>query len=163
MNVRATLSQPKRDWSAAAPASETEIAHLVSRARAELPAEYLSLLLLSNGGEGPLALPPLWFQFYAVKDCIELCHNSQVIECFPDFIFFGSNGGLESIAFDMRAGPPWPIVMIDQIAGPESAKEIAPDMAAFIEAIGLEIEGASLALVSSCLPPANCRILSPSL
>jgi|GEM_PF-6501273 hypothetical protein len=31
--------------------------------------------------------------------------------------------------------------MIDQIAGPESAKEITPNMAAFIEAIGLEGEG----------------------
>jgi hypothetical protein len=31
--------------------------------------------------------------------------------------------------------------MIDQIAGPDSATEIAPNMAAFIEAIGLDIEG----------------------
>jgi len=30
--------------------------------------------------------------------------------------------------------------MIDQIAGPESAKEIAPNMVAFIEAIGIEAE-----------------------
>jgi hypothetical protein len=56
-------------------------------------------------------------------------------------MFFGSNGGLESIAFDLRVGPPWPIVMIDQIAGPESAKEIAANMGAFIEAIGIEAEG----------------------
>jgi hypothetical protein len=31
--------------------------------------------------------------------------------------------------------------MIDQIAGPESVKEIAPNMVAFIEAIGIEAEG----------------------
>jgi len=77
-----------------------------------------------------------------VKDCIDLCHaNQHVLENFPTFMFFGSNGGLESIAFDLRVGPPWPIVMIDQIAGPESAKEIAPNMGAFIEAIGIEAEG----------------------
>jgi hypothetical protein len=96
----------------------------------------------ATGGEGPLALLPLWFQLYAVKDCIDLCHaNQHVLENFPTFMFFGSNGGLESIAFDLRVGPPWPIVMIDQIAGPESAKEIAPNMGAFIEAIGIEAEG----------------------
>ena len=143
MNVREILFQPEREWVAVAPASEAEIALLVSRARAKLPQEYISLLQFSNGGEGPLALPPLWFQLYAVQNCIELCHNSQVVECFPDFIFFGSNGGLESIAFSLRTGPPWPIVMIDKIAGPESAEEIAPNMAAFVEAIGLEGEEGS--------------------
>jgi len=85
---------------------------------------------------------PLWFQLYATNDCIDLCHsNQQVLEQFPTFMFFGSNGGLESIAFDLRVGPPWPIVMIDQIAGPESAEEIAPNMASFIEVVGLEAEG----------------------
>ena len=57
------------------------------------------------------------------------------------FMFFGSNGGLESIAFDIRVGPPWRIVTVDQVAGAESATAIAPSMAAFIEAIGLEAEG----------------------
>jgi len=139
MNVRDILRQPQREWQANAPASEAEIKLLESRARAKLPAEYIELLRFSNGGEGPLALPPLWFQLYAVDDCIELCHtNRHALEQFPSFMFFGSNGGLESIAFDLRTGPPWPIVTIDQIAGQESAREIAPNMAAFIEAIGLE-------------------------
>jgi hypothetical protein len=141
MGVRHILSQPTRDWQAKAPASEAEIVLLESRARADLPGEYLELLRFGNGGEGPVALPPLWFQLYAVKDCIELCHADQhVLERFPSFMFFGSNGGLESIAFDLRVGPPWPIVMVDQIAGPHSAKEIAPNMAAFIEAIGIDAE-----------------------
>lgn len=144
MNVQQVLCQPTRDWQPKAPASEAEIKLLESKARASLPPEYLELLRFSNGGEGPLALPPLWFQLYPTKDCIELCHNNQqVLEQFPTFMFFGSNGGLESIAFDLRAGPPWPIVMIDQIAGSESAKEIAPNMAAFIEAIGVDAEGQS--------------------
>jgi hypothetical protein len=142
MSVRHVLSQPTREWQAKGPASEVEIALLQSQARADLPGEYLEFLRFSNGGEGPLALPPLWFQLYAVKDCIDLCHtNQQVLENFPTFMFFGSNGGLESIAFDLRVGPPWPIVMIDQIAGPESAKEIAPNIGAFIEAIGIEADG----------------------
>ena len=59
-------------------------------------------------------------------------------EEFPNFMFFDSNGGLELIAIDLRSGPPWPIVMIDPVAGPDSAEQIAPDVLTFIEAIGLE-------------------------
>jgi hypothetical protein len=93
----------------------------------------------SIGGEAPLALPPLYLQLYSVKGCIEAFHNSQqLLEPLPSFRFFGRKGGLESIAFDLRSGPAWPIVMTDPIAGPESAKEIVPDIGTFIEAIGLE-------------------------
>ena len=62
----------------------------------------------------------------------------------PDAIYAISIN--ESVGFSAQnkscncLGPPWPIVMIDQIAGPESAKEIAPNMVAFIEAIGIEAE-----------------------
>jgi len=138
MNVRYILGQPEREWRAEAPATEADIALLESKANRELPREYLELLRFSNGGEGPLALPPLWFQLYAVKDCIALCLNREILESFPSFMFFGSNGGLESIAFDLREGPPWRIVMVDRIAGTKSAEEIAPNIGAFIEAIGRE-------------------------
>lgn len=142
MNVRGILSQPEREWHAKAPSSEAEIAQLASIAKAQLPAEYVELLRLSNGAEGPLALSPLYFQLSSVKDCIDLFYtNQQLLEQFPSFMFFGSNGGLELLAFDLRSGPPWPVVMIDPIAGPESAEEIAPDVVTFIQAIGLESEG----------------------
>jgi len=142
MNVRDTLCRPHLDWIAKEPASKAEIEQLAGRAKAELPAEYIQLLEFSNGGEGPLALVPLYFQLYTVKECILRFHdNGHFLENFPDFMFFGGNGGLEVIGFDLRHGPPWPVVMIDPIAGPESAQQIAPDMAAFIEAIGLEASG----------------------
>jgi hypothetical protein len=137
LNIQEMLGS-NRSWTRQDPASEDQIALLEAHARAKLPLEYVALLRFSNGGEGPLALVPLYFQLYSVKDCIELCHSKNIIEQFPDFIFFGSNGGLESIAFDLRTGPPWPIVMIDPIAGPESAERIAPDMSAFIAAVGRE-------------------------
>ena len=138
MDVRTVLSQPERQWTANGPASEPAITRLKSSARAELPAEYLDLLRLCDGGEGPLKLPPLWFQLYPIEDCIALCHTDEfVLTQFPEFMFFGSNGGLESIAFDLRVGPPWPIVMIDQIAGPASSRIIASNIETFIEAIGL--------------------------
>ena len=139
MNVRDILLQPEREWHAKVPSSETEIAQLAAQAKLPLPTEYVELLRHSNGGEGPLALAPLYLQLYSAKDCIELFHNDQQLrEEFPSFLFFGSNGGIELIAFDLRSGPPWPIVMIDPIAGPESTEQIAPDAMTFIEAIGLE-------------------------
>ena len=86
-------------------------------------------------------MAPMWFQLYAVKDCIDLCLNQRVLEQFPTFMFFGSNGGLESIAFDVRTARPWPVVMYDPVAGVETAVVIAKDMAAFVCAIGLELRG----------------------
>jgi hypothetical protein len=65
----------------------------------------------------------------------------HINEQFPSFMLFGSNGGVEYLAFDLRVGPPWPVVMIDAVAGPETAEQIAPDMATFIQAIGLEADG----------------------
>ncbi len=72
-----------------------------------------------------------------MKDCLEVPQSSDG-PASPDFFVFAGNGGLESIAFDLRNGPPFPVVMIDPIAGPESAEQIAPDIVAFIEAIGIE-------------------------
>lgn len=139
MDVRKVLSQAERQWTAKSPASEPEIALLKSSARTELPAEYLDLLRLGNGGEGTLKLPPLWFVLYSIEECIAWCHTDKfVLTQFPEFMFFGSNGGMESIAFDLRVEPPWPIVMIDQIAGRASAKVIASNIETFIEAIGLD-------------------------
>src|SRR2546428_14185738 len=143
MNVRQILDRPEREWDVKPPASEVEIALLESKARAELPTEYLELLRFSNGGEGPLALPPLWFQLYPVNDCINLCHSNQhVLEQFPTFMFFGSNVGLSpshsTYAWDRR-GALWRSIRLrGQVAGGGRAMEIAPSMGAVIESNGPE-------------------------
>jgi hypothetical protein len=149
MNIAGLLSEPKRKWTARPPADDAKIAELVSQAQVFLPIEYLDLLRTTNGGEGDLALAPLWVQLYSVEECIEILHDPSMKDCLhipqssdgptpPYFFVFAGNGGLETIAFDLRIGPPWPIVMIDPIAGSDSAEQIAPDIASFINAIGLE-------------------------
>ncbi|MDT5060472.1 MAG: hypothetical protein QOH63_931 [Acidobacteriota bacterium] len=132
------LKQPNRSWSGNPPATEESILRLVQSCKVKLPDEYLDLLRFSNGGEGDLALPPLLFVLFDVDEILEMLEDSFYREEFPDFLFFGGNGGLEKIAFDVRKGVPYPIVTVDPIAGSESAVEIAPNMAQFIEAIGLE-------------------------
>jgi hypothetical protein len=136
--VAEILKQPHRNWSSNPPASEDKILRLTESCRVKLPDEYLALLRFSNGGEGDLALPPLLFVLFDVDEVLKTWSDSFYREEFPDFLFFGGNSGLEQIAFDLRRGEPYPVVMIDPIAGMESAVEISPNMAQFIEAIGLE-------------------------
>lgn len=131
------LSQSKRNWKKFSPATETEIEELKSLIKIELPESFLNLLRFSNGGEGDIALPPLIFRLDEVQEIINLRKNEFYKNEFPNYLFFGGNGGLEMIAFDLRKMP-YAIVMIDPIAGEESAIEIAPNITEFIKAIGSE-------------------------
>jgi hypothetical protein len=135
--VAAILASPGRKWFGKPPATPTEIAALQDAVKIKLPEEYLELILACNGGEGELALAPLWFQLFDTFYAIEMATDQFYRTDFNGFFFFGSNGGLESIAFDMRGVHPWPIVMVDCIAGIKSAETIAPNIREFIEAIGV--------------------------
>jgi SMI1 / KNR4 family (SUKH-1) len=136
--VKQILSDPNRKWKGAAPASEIEIRSLENALGISLPSEYGELLRLNNGGEGELALDPLWFQLFEVRWAISLATNEFYKGQFPGILFFGGNGGLESIGFDMRGKhQPWPIVAIDCIAGLDSLITISANIGEFIEAIGI--------------------------
>lgn len=140
MSVAEVLTEPHRQWTRYPPADESEIHQLLALAVPELPIEYIDLLRFSNGGEGPLALPPLFFQLYPVGYAIEFNSSAQVLEFRPGHFIFGTNGGLETIAFVVAGRPPWPIVMFDPIDGVRSAIVIADDMPEFVRAIGIEFE-----------------------
>jgi hypothetical protein len=140
MSIRDLLTQADRRWEPEPGADESTIQRLCTASPAPLPEAFLDLLRFSNGGEGDLALPPLLFMLDAVDEIVKSLNDSFLVEEFPGFLFFGGNGGLERIAFDLRGGsPPWPIMMIDPIAGPESARVIAPSIESFIQAIGREL------------------------
>lgn len=131
------LSQPERKWHRQPPACEAEMNKLLQACDLDLPAEYLDLLRFSNGGNGELALPPRLLMLYSIDEVIEAYQDEANRELYPGFFIFGSNGGMEWIGFDRRHASPWPVVMMDPIAGEESAVEIAPNMEQFIEFIGL--------------------------
>lgn len=124
------------EWSGEPGASYEEIESLKAALPFEPPTEYVDLLRVSNGGEGELALPPLWFQLFDVNFALQLWSDQHYRNEYPNLYFFGSNGGLESIALDMSQPKPWPVVMVDCVAGLESLEIIAPNMASFIYAIG---------------------------
>ena len=139
MDIAAILGEPDRVWYRWVGATDQQIQFLLSKAPAALPDELIALLRFSNGGEGDLALPPLLFALDSVEQIVEGMQDPFYKQMFPGFLFFGGNGGLEKIALDLRAGtPPWPVVMIDPIAGPESAEVIAANFATFVTAIGHE-------------------------
>jgi hypothetical protein len=138
MSVLSVLSEPGRAWQRRPGASAAEIARLLAASPCELPLALVDLLQVSNGGEGELALAPRLFMLDTVDDIIAGFGDSFLRETFPGFLFFGGNGGLERIALDCRRRrEPFPVVMIDPIAGPNSAEEIAPDVSTFVASIGL--------------------------
>jgi hypothetical protein len=70
------------------------------------------MLAESNGGEGDLGVAPGWIAFWSAEDV--LSHNAGylVAETLPGFFGFGSSGGGELLAFDVRRGEPYAIVMV---------------------------------------------------
>ncbi len=136
-SVENVLKSRGSNWHSQGGASDEELSALQAAVSVSLPNEYLALLRASNGGDGELALAPLWLQLHSASEVADLQQSKFHKEEFPGLLFFASNGGLESIAFDTRAGEPWPIVMVDCIAGIESAELIATDITEFIDAIGV--------------------------
>jgi len=131
-----------RAWYRVAGATAEDLARLQAVAPS-LPARYLDLLAFSNGGEGPLAIPPYNLCLdpaLTVAQGISSRNYGQ--PDFEGFLVFGSTGGGEYLAFDTRAATPWPITTIDMVAGGASAEVIAPDFDAFYDRIGIEAETA---------------------
>ena len=139
VDVDKILSAPKRVWAARPGASAEELDALIAAIPCPVSPLLIALLRFSNGGEGDLALPPRFFVLDSVAEILDSLNDRFLTEQFPGFVFFGGNGGLERFALDLNSAvPPFPVVMIDPIAGPESAMQIAPDFSVFVEAIGLE-------------------------
>jgi hypothetical protein len=129
-----------RFWTKQAGASKESLLRLREAAPIELPAKYYDLLAFSDGGEGPLRTQPLWFQLYSVDYAVEMFGRGLNDEFFSGFLFFGSSGGGEGIAFDARKPGLLPIVSIDWIDADlnESVWLVAPDFDAFLDLVGLE-------------------------
>lgn len=138
-SVAKVLSQTDRKFFLkSAPASDTEVENLSKNSPVELPNEYFDLLRFSDGFESELALPPLRLCLYEVAYVGELLHDRPFEEIHDRFFIFGGNGGLETIAFDLGNGAPFPVVMIDLIGGEDTSIEIASDFNSFVAAIGIE-------------------------
>jgi len=139
MTIEKLLSENGRTWQRRAGASPAEIARLVAACPYQLPPVFIELLQVSNGGEGELGLAPRLLVLDSVDEIISGLGDAFLRGQFSGYFFFGGNGGIERIALDCRQNQePFPVVIIDPIAGPDSAEQIAPDATVFVMSIGLK-------------------------
>lgn len=137
MSVMEQLKQRKANWDREPPADERAIEAFVEQSGLDLPPDYLDFLRFSNGGEGHINVEPGWFNIWPAEEVVETNQFFELEEELPDFFGFGSNAGGEMLAFDMRSGQPWPVVMVPFGAlEAEFAIKIADDFLSFADAIG---------------------------
>lgn len=137
--VAELLNREGRVWQRSDPASEEQIVRIVEETGFDWPEALLNLWRYSNGGEGELGLPPMWFALSSTEEVLQLNVDCNFDGDYEDFQFFGTNGGMETIGLDVRK-PNRPVFMIDLIVGEESLEYIAEDAWEFVNAIGLEHE-----------------------
>ena len=141
MSVMRRLKGRKAKWDREPPASEEAVKDLVEQSGLELPEDYLAFLRFSNGGEGHINIQPGWFRIWPAEEVIESNEDYELSENVPGFFGFGSSGGGELLAFDLRGAKPWPVVMIPfDVLEEDFAIKIAADFLAFADAIGREMK-----------------------
>ena len=125
------------DWSRKAPAPEEAIQALIRGTGLDFPEEYLTLLRYSNGGEGELAVDPLWFSIYPVEEVVELNRGYEIEVYLPGYFAFGSNKGGEALLFDTRKSKPWKVYYAPFIGMEEDqVLECAANFKEFVRAMG---------------------------
>jgi hypothetical protein len=139
MSIADILRENVNRWVVRPPAAAEEaIQNLVSNAGVELPTDYLDFLRFANGGEGDLGIQPWYFQVWAAEEAIANNRSYNIPEFLPGFFGFGSSGGGEVLAFDVRREGERRVFMIPMIPMSESeAEEIAPDCETFAMVCGL--------------------------
>lgn len=111
-------------WIPSKPATQDDVSRLQSLSEYKLPAAYLTFLSQVGGGEGDLQVEPGWIQFWSPESVLDLNREYEVNVSIPGFFGFGSSGGGELLAFDMRGGGEPPVVMVPFI--PMTASEAQP-------------------------------------
>ena len=84
------------------PASASSIQELEKVSEFSLPADYAEFLRQMNGGEGFIG-PDAYVIFWKVEELQELNVAYEVSEQAPGLFLFGSDGGGEAYAFDLRS------------------------------------------------------------
>ncbi|NUQ77223.1 MAG: SMI1/KNR4 family protein [Polyangiaceae bacterium] len=74
-----------------------------SALKTPLPSEYKDFLLFADGGEGFVG--SAYLVLWSIADLIHLNEEYGVREYAPGLLVFGSDGGGEAFAFDMRSHP----------------------------------------------------------
>jgi len=76
-----------------------------------LPSDYIVFLQACNGGEGELDIEPGWMQLWKAEEVLPHNRAYETHERLPGFLAFGSSGGGEMFAFDLRKNNRGVVVM----------------------------------------------------
>jgi hypothetical protein len=115
------------------PAEAEVIVQLEADSGLNLPGEYKDFLRQQNGGEGFIgnAYAILW----RAEELLEMNKSYQVHEYAPGLFLFGSDGGGEAFAFDMRMNAK-PIVSVPFVGMElKEARPVASNFNEFLQAL----------------------------
>ena len=130
-----------RQWDRNPPATEEDLAALGSASPVPLPAAYLELLRLSDGGHASLSGYHCYVRVWPARTAVEYNRDYEVQRWLPGFFGFGDDGGPDMVGFDTRRGEPYPVCAVPFAPMEwEAAMGTLPDFAAFIRQI-LPAEG----------------------
>lgn len=122
------------DFRGNAPANASDFEQFETDVGFGLPADYESFLRRSNGGEGFIG-PNGYVIFWKLGDLMEMNKAYQVPEFAPGLFIFGSDGGGEAYAFDVRTTA-MPIVSVPFVGMDLNlARVIAPTFNEFLEVL----------------------------
>ena len=137
MTIADIIRDTTADWDRKSPALEAVVTKLDLEAGCDLPKDYLNFMRHSNGGEGELGVQPGWFQLWEAENVIQFGIEYEVPKYAPGFFAFGSNGGGEILAFDLRNEAGRPIVALPCIGlEPNAAMRVAANFAEFAAQMG---------------------------
>jgi len=98
----------------------------------KLPDDYLSFFLRSNGADGPIGETG-YLSLWPIDELADLNQGYRVREFAPGLLLFGSDGGGEAFAFDLRNSS-MPIVGVPFVGmSLEEARPIARTFTEFLE------------------------------
>lgn len=140
MSLRSELVSRSGEWTLRAPASTKALASLRASVGFELPAAYLDLLRVSNGGEGDLAADPYWVELFTTEEVMPASEQLNTQELAPGFLCIGT-AGVELVALDLRHATPCPVVILPDPPDPAKLRPLADNFEAFIGLLGIEGAG----------------------
>jgi SMI1 / KNR4 family (SUKH-1) len=117
-----------------APVGTAELEQFRQEVGFDLPRDYVEFLQQSDGGEGWIG-PNAYVIFYRLTELAEWIKVYQFDEFARGFFIFGSDGGGEAYAFDIRTSA-MPIVMFPFIGlDPDVVDVMAPTFTQFLEVL----------------------------
>ena len=138
-DLEAIVHDRRATWARFAGAGEDVIRKVLASCTYSLPSDYVNFLRLSNGGEGPLPVSPLWFQLWRAEELLDFNKGYGRDEFYPELFLIGSSGGGSLIAFELLPKHPWPVVAMDWYDSKrECVDHLAPDFRAFLRLLGHE-------------------------